>query len=149
MSDKKKDSGKKPAASKKEPEAPSAPSRSRESQASSERRRFSRVTYFQNLILRNRVTGKVYEGGFNDISLFGMLFLSENLPVQDDEVEGEMKLGDVTLLLRGHVVRADPVKGAAIQFVNMDVESFSHLRRLVALNMGDSERIDQEFFRAL
>lgn len=115
----------------------------------SERRRFSRVVFAHDLILRTS-KGVTYSGSFNDVSLKGMLFWCEGqLPEEDDEVEGIMPLGEDQIVLRGRVVRSFPTKGAAIRFVDMDLESFSHLRRLVSLNMGDAELIDQEFFDSI
>lgn len=114
----------------------------------SERRHFSRVQFRHALTLRN-TAGQEFHGAFNDISLKGMLFWCDALPRGEEEVTGTLPLGDDELNIHGKVLWSAPDRGAAIQFLDMDVESFSHLRRLVSLNSGDSERIDQELFESL
>ena len=112
------------------------------------RRHFSRVNFNHQLTLKNS-TGHVYLGAFNDVSLKGMLFWSEPLPQKNEQLSGSLPLGDMELHIQGVVVHTDPDRGSAISFQDMDVESFSHLRRLISLNMGDSETIDKEFFSTL
>ncbi|MBF0284919.1 MAG: PilZ domain-containing protein [Magnetococcales bacterium] len=118
------------------------------SQSASDRRHYSRVNFQHELTLRDE-HGKLYPGAFTDVSLRGMFFWSEELPPKGAKVRGSMPLGDGEMVVQGEVLRIIPDQGAAIRFVDMDVESFGHLRRLVSLNMGDSERIDQEFFSSL
>ncbi len=114
----------------------------------SNRRHFSRVGFRHQLTLNNG-DGLEYPGAFDDISLSGMLFWSDPLPVKGESLSGVLLLGDVELRIVGLVVHSDLERGAAILFQGMDVDSFSHLRRLVSLNMGDSETIDKEFFASL
>lgn len=113
-----------------------------------DRRAFSRVYYQHELTLQAN-NGKIYAGAFNDISLKGMLFNAEQLPPKDSVVSGTLVLGSIALNIKGIVLDCHAERGAAIRFQEMDVESFSHLRRLVALNMGDSDIIDEEFFANL
>lgn len=113
-----------------------------------DRRGFSRVHFRRELVLVAN-DGTNYPGEFSDISLKGMLFWSERLPLKGAFVSGSLPLGSDTLTLGGVVIASDPERGAAIRFQEMDVESFSHLRRLVSLNMGDSDTIDDEFFSSL
>lgn len=112
-----------------------------------DRRHFSRVP-FQHEVTLTGSSGRTYPGAFNDISLKGMLFYSDPPPQVKETLRGSLPLGDDVLEIRGEVVRVFDQR-AAIRFLEMDVESFSHLRRLVTLNMGDAERIDQEFFDSL
>ena len=113
-----------------------------------DRRHFSLVDFRHQLILRGE-DGSEYSGAFNDISLRGMLFWSEPLPAQGEKLSGILLLGDIEVQIGGIVVHSHAQRGAAIGFQGMDVDSFSHLRRLVSLNMGDSETIDKEFFASL
>ncbi|MBF0159269.1 MAG: PilZ domain-containing protein [Magnetococcales bacterium] len=114
-----------------------------------DRRHFSRVDFCHELDLVNDKTQQLYQGAFNDISLKGLLFCAEELPKPGEQVSGVLSLGEISLTIRGTVLWAKEHRGAAIQFQDMDLESFSHLRRLITLNMGDSERIDQELFSSL
>ncbi|MBF0147456.1 MAG: PilZ domain-containing protein [Magnetococcales bacterium] len=113
-----------------------------------ERRHFSRVNFNHDILLTNQ-DRQNFKGAFSDISLRGMLFQGHLLPRMGDVVQGELNLGDIQMEIRGKVVHSSASRGAAIQFQDIDLESFSHLRRLVSLNLGDSETIDQEFFSAL
>ncbi|NGZ27973.1 MAG: PilZ domain-containing protein [Magnetococcales bacterium] len=118
------------------------------STSSHDRRQFSRVDFRHELIMRDS-KGREFKGAFNDISLRGMLFHSDPLPDEGETLSGLLPLGEDAMTISGVVLRASPERGAAVRFENMDVESFSHLRRLVSLNMGDAERIDSEFFHSL
>ncbi|MBF0109512.1 MAG: PilZ domain-containing protein [Magnetococcales bacterium] len=113
-----------------------------------ERRHFSRVHFHHEIILFNQDRHS-FKGAFSDISLRGMLFQGNLLPRMGDRVQGDLSLGDIHLQIQGKVVHSSPGRGAAIQFQDIELESFSHLRRLVSLNLGDSETIDKEFFSAL
>ncbi|MEO5377527.1 MAG: PilZ domain-containing protein [Magnetococcus sp. DMHC-6] len=113
-----------------------------------ERRHFSRIHFQHQLTLKDN-KGNLYAGAFNDISLRGMLFWCDSLPPEGAELHGAFPLGEFQLFIRGIVLRTSPNFGAAIQFRDMDVESFSHLRRMIALNVGDPEKIDEEFFSSL
>ncbi|MBF0175390.1 MAG: PilZ domain-containing protein [Magnetococcales bacterium] len=113
-----------------------------------ERRGYSRV-HFQHELVLTGANGKTYPGAFNDISLKGMLFWCESLPASGETVLGILPLGEDALRIRGKVLWSHPQRGAAIRFEEMDVESFSHLRRLVAFNLGDADKIDQELFSHL
>lgn len=118
------------------------------SPSSQNRRHFSRINFNHQLTLKGS-SGVSYDGAFNDVSLKGMLFWSETLPSKGEKITGSLELGDAVLTIVGVVVNSHPERGAAIFFHDMDVESFSHLRRLISLNMGDSEKIDEEFFSSL
>ena len=50
---------------------------------------------------------------------------------------------DLTLHMQGRVVRAEK-EGMAIEFSEIEMDSFFHLRNIVALNSGDAEKIDRE-----
>ncbi|MBF0462684.1 MAG: PilZ domain-containing protein [Magnetococcales bacterium] len=112
------------------------------------RRHFSRVDFRHQLTLHDN-QGTEYPGAFDDISLKGMLFWSSPLPEKGTHLSGILLLGDLELRITGMVVHSHLDRGAAILFQGMDVDSFSHLRRLISLNMGDSETIDREFFASL
>lgn len=116
--------------------------------SSRNRRRFSRVDFHHELVLKNN-KGVDFQGAFSDVSLKGMFFQGDALPAKGDTVFGVLQLGDVSMQVQGVVVHSEKDHGAAILFQDMDVESFSHLRRLVSLNLGDSETIDREFFSSL
>jgi hypothetical protein len=114
----------------------------------SNRRHFSRVEFSHEVTLITN-KGERIPGAFSDISLRGMLFQGKKLPSKGTKITGTLNLGDVTLNITGEVVASHPERGGAIRFQDLDIDTFAHLRRLVSLNLGDSETIDQEFFASL
>lgn len=114
----------------------------------SDRRHFSRVEFSHKVVLRTD-QGEDIPGAFSDISLKGMLFQGERLPGKNVKITGVLQLGEITLNINGQVVASHKERGAAIRFQDLDIDTFAHLRRLVSLNLGNSETIDQEFFASL
>lgn len=53
--------------------------------------------------------------------------------------------GSVTIRVQGRVVRVTP-RDVAVEFTEMDPESFTHLRNLIRLHAEDPDRIDDELF---
>ncbi|MBF0454628.1 MAG: PilZ domain-containing protein [Magnetococcales bacterium] len=113
-----------------------------------DRRHFSRVEFSHDVELTTGKGGRI-AGAFTDISLRGMLFQADKLPKKGTHISGTLNLGDVSLNIAGEVVASHPNRGAAIRFQDLDIDTFAHLRRLVSLNLGDSETIDREFFTSL
>ena len=50
---------------------------------------------------------------------------------------------EIRAVIQGRVVRAD-AKGTAIDFVEMDAESFSHLKKIVEYHTANPEKIAKE-----
>ena len=112
-----------------------------------ERRHFSRVQFQSSCYL---IFGdKKYTGKLVDLSLKGALILNdEGLKVKSGDrcnfnfaLEGagfDLNF-DATL-----VYYQDNQLG--VQFGNIDLESMIHLRRLVELNTGDSDKVQDELF---
>jgi hypothetical protein len=120
----------------------------KESSDSQNRRHFSRVAFSHKVILQSD-EGVVFSGQFSNISLKGMLFQSDSQPKKGDKLSGILDLGKVKLDITGKVVAVHPERGTAICFQKLEIETFSHLRQLVSLNLGCSETIDEEFFASL
>jgi hypothetical protein len=116
--------------------------------APSNRRHFSRVEYAHEVTLKTDL-GESIIGAFSDISLKGMLFQGDQLPTKGANVSGTLDLGDVSMNITGVVIASAEDRGAAIRFNNLDIDSFTHLRQLLSLNLGSSETIDKEFFDSL
>lgn len=51
--------------------------------------------------------------------------------------------GTVTIRVQGRVVRVNPCD-TAVEFLEMDPESFGHLRNLIRMHAEDPDRIDDE-----
>lgn len=112
-----------------------------------DKRKFSRVNIeIECLVEKN---GRTYEGHVSNLSLKGMMFEPE---IRDFEA-GERV--NISIQLTGHssslqidvlgdVIRADE-EGVAINFVELDVDSFIHLKNTIAYNDGDPDKIEREF----
>lgn len=51
---------------------------------------------------------------------------------------------DLSLAMNGEVVRMTK-KGIGIHFKDMDLDSFSHLRRIIYYNCGNPDKIDEDY----
>lgn len=80
----------------------------------------------------------------NNLSLRGLSCNPDPRLVVDAECTVRIALsGSVTIRVQGRVVRATQ-QDAAVEFVEMDPESFTHLRNLIRLHSEDPDRIDDE-----
>jgi len=111
-----------------------------------DKRKFSRVPFVVKAQIDWR--GKVLTGEVSNLSLRGMFaHVPEPIPVGEKlastlELTGDSSDLKVTIVAK--VVRAD-AKGIGLEFEQMDLDSFIHLRNIVAYNSGDADLIDQEF----
>ncbi|MFT6905877.1 MAG: hypothetical protein ACJAS1_002540 [Oleiphilaceae bacterium] len=115
----------------------------------SERRKFSRIIFTGHCTLSEEVSGKTetWPTEILDISLSGALVLSpeswhnkENTPVQLNlHLEGS----DIILELGGMVCHQE--EGLlGVKFTTLSLESISHLKRLVQLNLADDSLLHRE-----
>ncbi len=114
---------------------------------SKDRRYFSRVEFARRVFL---IKGDVrLETKLIDISMRGALIEhSEEFPLQTGELcTFEFHLNEATLILAIEaklVFSKDDHMG--FQFVEMDLGTLTHLRRLIELNVGDPELVQEELF---
>lgn len=110
-----------------------------------ERRRFTRISFDAKTELHQG--GKVWQVELVDISLHGLLIeqpedLIADMSANFDAVvhlAGE----EITLNLPVRLVRIHPPY-LGLECQAMDLESISHLRRLVELNIGDETLLERE-----
>jgi len=112
-----------------------------------ERRRYKRIP-FECPITLEIPDGNTYKGQVVDISIHGLLAKVD---------KGEPALGPVSLSIElaegepsfrieadGEIVRRDPDGYLGIYFMTTDLDSLSHLRRLLELNFGDPDQAKSE-----
>lgn len=110
-----------------------------------EKRRFSRIPFDASVLLSK--DGKSWRSKLLDISLKGILM---ETPKGWDGVNGERFQFEVIFaesgsLISGEIAVAHIGQGyAGFEISQIDVEGVGHLRRLVELNLGDSELLDRE-----
>ena len=97
-----------------------------------------------------------------DVNFGGQTFLqreTDNLSLKGVFVKGvngsvgdncDIKLhlsgasSDMSLSMKAQVVRADP-NGIGLEFYEMDLDSFFHLKNIVLYNSGDPNKLEEEF----
>ncbi len=115
-----------------------------------EKRTNTRVLFNVNAVVKYQ--DKTLEGKVNNVSLYGILLQTpEQVPVDtavDVKVCMEGTTTNLTLNLQGHITRSDQT-GTAIAFDSIDIDSFVHLKNIVAYNEGDEDKIMKEFHDSL
>ena len=115
------------------------------SEKQDEKRRFSRVSFDADVILTR--DGEQWHAKMLDISLKGVLIAT---PEKWDGVNGEhfhleVIFADSGSLINAQIIVAHNENGhTGFEIVEIDVESVSHLRRLMELNLGDPELLNRE-----
>jgi hypothetical protein len=110
-----------------------------------DRRRFSRVNF--EVYSEVSYQGKVFPGKVKNLSLKGFYFVTENLlPVGAEcELKIVIKSLDPPLKLRfqGKVVRQG-ADGFGAEIIATDIESLTHLKNILAYNLGETETFKKE-----
>lgn len=114
-----------------------------------EKRKFSRVDYKKEVeIFAN---GVKHIGKIDNLSLKGA-YLKTTCPLQiNDQVEIVIHLTantEFNVNLKGKVVRLSD-DGVGIIFDPVDLDSFAHLRNIIAYNFGDDDLVMEEFFNSI
>ncbi|MGK0499077.1 MAG: hypothetical protein ACJAYG_000708 [Oceanicoccus sp.] len=112
--------------------------------AINERRHFSRIS-FDCLTTINQA-GKQWSTSLIDISLKGLLVA---VPAQWDADDGQVfevdiALADDTTISMTVNCRHSNDDQLGFECQHIDIDSISHLRRLVELNIGDSDLLERE-----
>lgn len=112
------------------------------------KRQFTRLPL--NTSATIHVDDKIYGAQIHDISLNGIHFssLDEVTLEIGANVSLTVELNEKSVSMRTHLVRETPI-GYAGTIENMDPESFHYLKRLLIMNFGSTELIDQEINKLL
>ena len=113
-----------------------------------ERRRFLRVPFETELVVRNLETGEEIRSlRSKDISLKGIYCFTSHPFPSGTPCSIDLRLTGTSSMLwlhiEGQVVRKD-ASGMALSFDAMDIDVFIHLKNILYYNSGDPDRIDQE-----
>lgn len=112
-----------------------------------EKRELTRVAF--NIEATIHYQERTFSGKVDNLSLKGMFIqTSEKFKLQDSiqitiHLAGETS--DLAINLNGIVVRMVE-QGIGVQFDKVDLDSFIHLRNIVAYNNGDEDKVMDEFF---
>lgn len=115
---------------------------------SSDKRRFSRVPFAATTLMVSG--GRSVAAELLNISLNGVLLRFATMPELDPETPYEIRFrladGQTELVFKALPVhRQAPSVG--FRFIEMDLDTVAHLRRLMELNLGDGDAVTQEMMQ--
>lgn len=115
------------------------------------RRNYSRVPFSATITMR--FPNHSYERcETSDLSLKGVSVVGVSGHRPGEQCEVELFLSGTTsnvhITMRGEVVRADE-NGLALRFFAMDLDSFFHLKNIIAYNLGNPDQVEEEFTHLL
>ncbi len=110
-----------------------------------ERRVFSRIKFVTDVKLICR--GQTYSSDMLDISLRGALLVPHNDPQiktgETCELKFELPETDIVLQFTMELAHAEG-DNLGFKFLSEDVETMTHLRQLLSLNLGNPDKITEE-----
>ncbi|HBE77426.1 MAG TPA: PilZ domain-containing protein [Firmicutes bacterium] len=111
-----------------------------------EKRELTRVAFHIEAIIKYQE--RTFTGKVENLSLKGMFIqTAENLKLKEPLAISIHLAGDssdLEIKLNGNVVRVEQ-SGVGVQFDKIDLDSFIHLRNIVAYNSGDEDNVMNEF----
>jgi hypothetical protein len=114
----------------------------------SNKRNFTRITFQAEAIIKYR--GQSLQGEIENLSLKGMLLHSTEMIPIHEPVEIQILLSgsssDLAISLKGDVIRHDS-NAMAIHFREMDLDSFIHLKNIIAYNGDRGIEVMEELHR--
>jgi hypothetical protein len=112
-----------------------------------EKRELTRVAFDIEAIIKYQE--HTFSGKVDNLSLKGMFIRTKEKIKLNDTIEIIIHLAgqtsDLEINLNGTVVRIID-EGVGVQFQKVDLDSFIHLRNIVAYNSGDEDKVMDEFF---
>lgn len=113
-----------------------------------EKRSFTRVMFQTDAVVSYE--GGTISGKVENLSMNGMFLRTPEKIPRDTLLAIRVSLSGATselsIQLKGIVVRPGE-DGAAIQFKEMDLDSFIHLKNVVAYNCGDEGEVMEEVYK--
>ena len=116
----------------------------------SERRKFSRIKFqcHCSLIFDGKIPAHDFDASLVDISLNGALIavttLSPNVIHEQVQINLILEGSDIQLLLNGIVCHQQELL-LGIQFTTIELETMTHLKRIIELNLADNDEMHREF----
>ena len=115
-----------------------------------EKRTTTRVIFSVNSKIK--YNNKILEGSIINVSLNGLLIKTPETINPDTNIDVEISMegttSQLTICAEGKVIRSDE-NGTAVEFKSIDIDSFIHLKNIIAYNEGNEEKIMSEFYDSL
>jgi hypothetical protein len=111
------------------------------------KRRFTRVAVQIRVQVSPDGEEKVIAGAARDISLKGAFVTASEKVPEDTACAIDIFLGEeepIKLKAHGKVVRSAG-EGIAVEFDQLDVDAYEHLKRVVLYNAKDTDQVEHEF----
>ena len=113
------------------------------------KRRHTRIMFQTKAELT--LAGQIITGEVDNLSLKGMLLHTTHKVKTGQKLNLTIFLSssssELSLSIKGQVVRLDK-NSLAIEFIEMDLDTFIHLRSIIAYNEGDDQKIMEEFYKS-
>lgn len=117
-----------------------------------ERRQSSRVPFKATISLRFADERHYHRCQTADLSLTGVSVPGVYGHQVGEKCDIELFLSggssDLRLEMQGEVIRAGD-DGLALHFTAIDLDSFFHLKNIIAYNLGDPDQVEAEFSRSV
>jgi len=109
-----------------------------------ERRQYQRIPFIADVLLRHN--DQQWSCGLEDVSLKGVLIVvPQGIEPAEGDVYGiELVLGEGVTINMQAIISHITDKHWGMQWVNIELEGLTHLRRLLELNMDDPEEMHRE-----
>lgn len=108
-------------------------------------RKFSRVHF--NVGATIRIADRQFQGAVENLSMAGMFLVTDEQLTEGEPVEITIVLTgthpEVAVNFNGIVTRKTE-DGAGFTFEKMDLDSYMHLKNIIAYNIDDAEKVMEE-----
>jgi len=110
-----------------------------------DKRHFKRIAFTADIDVE--YNGKNYTAELLDLSLKGILIKpEEKMPVQNNDlvlIKITLPMTDIILSFKSELVHRYN-NNLGLKFICVDIDTITHLKRLMELNTGDAEKISEE-----
>jgi len=113
-------------------------------------RQFSRVNF--RVAATIKTTERQFQGNVENLSMRGMFLLTEERLAVGDMVEITIVLNgtspEISVSFDGKVCRATE-NGLGFSFEKIDLDSYTHLKNIIAYNIDDAEKVMEEIYHSI
>lgn len=113
-------------------------------------RQFSRVPF--RVFATVKSGDRQFQGNVENLSMNGMMLVTDERLPEGDPVDILMVLTgtspELSLGFEGRVSRSCE-NGIAFHFEKIDLESYTHLRNIIAFNSDDAEKVMEEIYHSI
>jgi hypothetical protein len=113
-------------------------------------RKFSRVRFCVDATIK--AAERQFNGGVENLSMSGMFLVTDERLSLDDQVDITIGLTgtspQISVNFSGTVSRIND-NGLAFTFHKIDLDSYTHLKNIIAYNIDDSEKVMDEIHHSI